>query len=79
MSLEAARIKATHEAGTAAADRQHDATQQNADRQQADQHKSADLQHQTLTAGLTAMDNQANRDQQTQQAAMKPAPDSGGT
>ncbi len=80
MSLEAAKVKATHDTLNAAADRQHDtanaaadrqheAVTAQADRQQADTHKAADLQHQTMAAGLTAADNQANRDQQAQLAA----------
>jgi hypothetical protein len=88
MSLEGNRLKAVHdtvnagldrqhEAATGAADRQHEAQQGQAQRAQADQHKAADLTHQTFTAGLTAADNQANRDQQTQQAAQPKPNDQG--
>jgi hypothetical protein len=82
MSLEGNKIKATHDTLNAGLDRQHEAQQGQADRQQADQHKAADIQHQQFTAGLTAADNQANRDQQAQQAAAadtKPKPTGGDT
>ena len=63
MSLEAARVKATHEANTAAMETHHDSANAAADRAQRDQHKAADIQHQQSTAAMQQADNEANRAQ----------------
>lgn len=81
MALEGNKVKAMHGSVDAAADRQHEAGMQQgqqaheAGQQAAQQQHEAgqhaqDLQQQNFSAGLTAADNQANRDHQTQQAAM---------
>lgn len=57
-----------HDAGMQQGQQQHDAMQAGADRQQADMHKQADQQQQLAMGGMTSVENQADREHESDQA-----------